>query len=131
MINNDIKEVLLKLNIELENGLSSSELANLIRKKCIELGLTYQELYKLFFDKMYLVGEVNNEINAASRKMKMLSKEIDELKVFKRELSSLICELYGHEFIDYDDTNIQTCKVCGKSEFISCVSKKISLDINK
>lgn len=127
MLNKDIKEVLLYLNSERKRGLNNNEIINLIRIKSIELGLTYQELYELFFNKEYLIKEVNNETSAFQNRIEILKKEIDELKVFKREISSIICDLYDHEYTDYKNTNIQTCIVCGRQKFLPDIYKKMSL----
>lgn len=118
MLNNEIKEIILNLNMKRENGLNSSEIANLIRKRSIEVGLTYEELYKLLYDKDYLLKEVNIEVSGADKRIEKLMKEIDELKLYKKEMSKIICEIYGHKFTNYKETNIQTCEICGKQEFI-------------
>lgn len=118
MFNNDTIRVIKKLNEKREEELNPLYFSELIQEKAKELGVTYVQLYNLLVNKEYLMEEIAKEVNITDIKVESLKKEIEELKKYKKEVLSIVCELYGHKFTEYTGTDIQTCEFCGKQELV-------------
>lgn len=123
MINSDIKKVLIELNQRIINGIDNTCLIELVREYSIKLGIGFVTLYNLLLNKEYLIQEIDKEVNIIDIKLERLNKEIEDLVECKKELCSVVCDMYGHEFID-SDNDVQICKYCGKQKHISN-SKKL------
>lgn len=118
MLNSDVIKSIKKLNEKREEELDPLYISELIEEKSKEIGISYVELYNLLMNKEYLMEEISKEVNITDIKLETLKSEIETLKNYKREVLSTICELYGHQFTEYTETDIQTCEFCGKQELI-------------
>ena len=88
----------------------------LLKEKAEKLGISYNVLLQLVFDKKYLFFEVLPKVEEIDRKVSDLQKQIDELEHQKMLLGKMICEMHGHTISNYEafGTNLQHCVICGE-----------------
>ena len=88
----------------------------LLKEKAEKLGISYNVLLQLVFDKKYLFFEVLPKIEEIDRKVSDLQKQIDELEHQKWLLGKMICEMHGHTISNYEafGADLQHCVICGE-----------------
>ena len=87
-----------------------------LRTTAEKIGLPYNELTRLVFDKEYLFFATLPKIEQIDREIADLQKQIDALRLQKELLGHMICQMHGHTIRKYDAfSDTQYCVMCGKS----------------
>ena len=96
----------------------------LLKEKAEKLGLSYNALLRLVFDKEYLFFATLPRIEKLDREINDLQKQIDTLKLQKELLGHMICQMHGHTISEYDScSHTQHCVMCGKNVSIDNTNK--------
>ena len=86
-----------------------------LRTTAEKIGLPYNELTRLVFDKEFLLSELYPKIEEIDSKVQSLQKQIDELEHEKKLLGKMVCEIHGHTIdLETIHDSFPCCKVCGE-----------------